>query len=345
MKKFYPILILFCFSQQLFAQCDLNPTVTPSNPILCPGGTDTLWTEEFESYQWLKGNNVISGATNQFYVVTESDLLEEFKAVVTEQDCTDTSAAVMVDGWVFLLPYVIQSGDLGYYDPQVDANVLCHGDTMILTMGLPYQVNVQWYDSGNPIPGATNADYFVTQNGSFTACGSPDVCPNYTDCMLIPINVFFGGQQATVINQNDTLFSTEAESYQWYLNGDLISGATDAFYVPTLSGDYAVGTTDQYNCSSISEPFNFIATGIDHDASSINIEIYPNPASDFVKIILTGNHLPRQNFLIQNELAQTVLSGTMTNEINIDISSLSNGIYFMQLGQEEINFITKIIKE
>src|SRR4030095_13559863 len=123
MKNFYLIIFLFCFTQHLFAQCELNPTVSPSDPILCPGGTDTHWTKEFESYQWLKGNNVISGATNQIYVVTESDLLKKFKVVVTQQDCTDTSESVLVDGWVFLLPFVIQSGDQGYYDPQLGANI------------------------------------------------------------------------------------------------------------------------------------------------------------------------------------------------------------------------------
>lgn len=341
MKNFFAFIIFIFVTKSLFAQCELNPTITPDAPILCPGGTDTLWTEEFESYQWLKGNNVISGATNQFYVVTESDVLKKFKVVVTDDDCTDTSASGLVDAWVFLLPDVIQSGDMGYFDPQLYANVLCAGDTMILTMGLPYQTNVQWYDNGNPISGATNADYYVTSNGSFTACGSPDICPNYTDCMLIPINVVFGGAQPAITMSNDTLFSTEAESYQWYLDGNAISGATDEFYAPTQSGDYTVGITDEFNCSNISEPFSFAATGLNSVESSF--EIFPNPANEFIKITLKGNQLSVKNFFIQNSRGEIVFSGMLKQETVINVSNFPGGMYL--LIADEGRMMKKFMKE
>lgn len=218
------------------AQCSFTPTVIPSQPILCPNANDTLWTQEYEAYQWYKNNNMIAGATNQFYVVTQNDILKQFKVAATLEGCTESSASVLVDSWVFLLPFVIQSGDLGYFDPNTLSFVLCKGDTMILEMGQPYVENVQWFDNGIPIPGATAPVFYVTESGSFTACGAPAVCPDYQDCMLIPIDVFFSSTPAPVITQsNDTLFSSSGVSYQWFFNGGIIPGAMSIFYEPALS--------------------------------------------------------------------------------------------------------------
>lgn len=345
MKRTFLLLLLIAASRTLLAQCEITPTVTPANPILCPGGTDTLWTEEYDTYQWLKGNNEIEGATNQYYVVTEADLLKKFKVEVTLDSCEGTSTAVLVDGWVFLLPYVIQTGDMGYYDPQLDANVLCHGDTMVLTMGLPYNVNVQWYDSVNPIPGATDVDLYVTENGSFTVCGAPEVCPNYTDCMLIPINVVFGGEQPTITWEDNALHSSEAESYQWYLNGDLIPGATNQNYEPTESGSYTVIITDQYNCSNVSEPYDYIATSAGDAASSSFFKVYPNPATDFLKIILNVSSSERQDYRLENQVGRTIFSGIITNEVTLDLSALPSGIYFLYVQDEGRNLMRKIIRQ
>jgi hypothetical protein len=272
------------------AQCTLTPTVVPTEVILCPNEDDTLFTESYDTYQWYKGNNAIAGATNQYYVVTENDLGKKFKVTVTLDTCIGTSSSVLVDGYAFLFPYIIQTGDLGYYDPQLGANILCEGDTMVLTMGLPYNTNVQWFDNNDPIAGATSTDFYATQSGSYTACGAPEVCPNFNSCEVIPINIIFGGIAATVSFQNDTLFSTPAASYQWVLDGSSVAGATNQFFVPAVSGAYAVTVTDQYNCSSISDPYEFIATSV-QTVNEKEFQLYPNPASEKINIQIQDGHV------------------------------------------------------
>jgi hypothetical protein len=54
---------------------------------------------------------------------------------------------------------------------------------------MPYDTNIQWYDNGNPIPGANNDTLFVTSAGSYTFSGAPSLCPNYIQNQFIPSDV------------------------------------------------------------------------------------------------------------------------------------------------------------
>ncbi|MEO6168097.1 MAG: T9SS type A sorting domain-containing protein [Chitinophagales bacterium] len=316
-----------------WAQCTFTPTVLPSQPILCPNATDTLWTQEYEAYQWYKGSNPIAGATNQFYIVTQDDVLKQFKVAATLEGCTENSASVLVDGWVFLLPYVIQSGDMGTFDPNTQSFVLCPGDTMILEMGQPYTENVQWFDNGVPIPGANGTIYYITESGSYTSCGAPSVCPDYQDCMLIPIDVLFSSTAQPVITlTNDTLFSTGATSYQWFLNGNIIPGATSIFYVPIIPGSYTVAIADTYGCGILSDPFSFIGTGTSIISKTpFLFSIFPNPAHDFLTLLIEGssedNYVVTITDLLGREMNVAVIPSGTFNKLEVDIKQFPKGNY------------------
>ncbi|MEP7319128.1 MAG: hypothetical protein ABI921_10310, partial [Panacibacter sp.] len=179
-------------SIKLQAQCSFTPLITPDDLILCPDAVDTLsTTEAFDTYQWYQNNKLIPGATSRYYKVNSyDDAATYFKVTVTRDGCTATSAKVLVDGWAFASPVIISGGN-GVYDPNRGATIVCPNDTLKLTYGLPYNQNVQWYDNYKPIPGATQQSYFVTEKGSFTVCGSPEVCPDFIQCELIPVDVFY----------------------------------------------------------------------------------------------------------------------------------------------------------
>lgn len=343
------LLIMIICQNYLAAQCTFTPTVVPGQPILCPNGSDTLWTQVYDSYQWYKNNNPVSGATNQFHVVTQSDMLKQFKVAATLDGCTENSASVLVDGWVFLLPYVIQSGDQGTFDPNTQSFMLCPGDTMILEMGQPYVENVQWFSNGQPIPGANNTIYYVTQSGSYTSCGAPSVCPDYQDCMLIPIQVVFSNTSQPVISQsNDTLFSTVAASYQWSLNGNNIPGATSQFYVPVNSGSYSVTISDNFNCSIASNIFNYVATGTTTPvAGQFSFSIFPNPASSHFYMLF--DHARKNDYIITitdllgiEVTAPLKVSGSLTN-VEINTSHLEKGNYLVRVSNEVKTSYSKLL--
>lgn len=259
MKKLLIILsaTIFIIADKASAQCNFTATITPKNPILCPNSSDTLYTERADAYQWLKNNNPIAGANKRYLIVHQNDVGSLIKVASTRNGCTDTSKRVLIDSYVFLLPYFIHSGDQGTYDPELNASVLCPKDTLILTLGSPYTENVQWYNAGKPIPGANKQSYYVTQNGSYTACGAPAVCPNYIACQNLAVNVVFDRPEARITERNDTLFANNSKTYQWFLFGKRILNATRSFYVPKIKGRYTVMTTDKYNCSAMSDAYTY----------------------------------------------------------------------------------------
>ncbi len=113
-------------------------------------------------------------------------------------------------------------------------------------------------------------------------------------------NFLFGGQDSVGTAYSDSIDESDnfellifvdgtANNYQWYINGDLISGATDSNYVvesalPDDSGEYTCQIT------------NSIATGLNLYSRPVNIHI--NPASSITDSEL--GTLPKKFSLNQN---------------------------------------------
>ncbi len=251
------ILLLSFYYTGVAAQCDFTPTIKPKQVILCPYTSDTLYTEKADAYQWYRGDEAIQGATKRFYVTRQKDVGYYIKVASTRNGCTAFSEPRLIDSYYFLLPFFVHSGDLGVYDPGRNATILCPGDTLILTLGNPYNTNVQWYNNGDTIPGATSQKFYVTENGSYTACGAPAVCPNYISCQNVAVNVIFEIPVATISEKNDTLFASDAKFFQWFLFGKKIPGATNQYYVPRVKGKYTVLTKTRFKCEAFSEPYFF----------------------------------------------------------------------------------------
>ncbi len=54
----------------------------------------------------------------------------------------------------------------------------------------------------------------------------------------------------TIVQSNDTLYSSSGNSYQWYTGGNAINGATNDFYLPSTEDYYTVVITDANGCSA-----------------------------------------------------------------------------------------------
>jgi hypothetical protein len=164
--------------------CAHNPTVTPDNLILCPNTTDTLWTQQYDSYKWYKDGNLIPNATNQYYVVSAfNDGGSMFKVEATLNNCTEISPEVLVDGWAFLPVTVITEGL---------QDTLCAGeDTLFLIMGMPYDTDIQWTKGGIDLPGENNDTLVVTTSGVYSVSGAPSTCPDYNQSLGLQLTYTF----------------------------------------------------------------------------------------------------------------------------------------------------------
>ncbi|HQV51475.1 MAG: PQQ-dependent sugar dehydrogenase [Flavobacteriales bacterium] len=135
-------------------------------------------------------------------------------------------------------------------------------------------------------------------------------------------------QDAPTVDQNtNTLTSSQATAYQWYLNGQAITGATDQTLDVVESGTYYVVATVGPNCQLASDTVEVIFNGIGGTVHT-SLEIYPNPAKE--RIVVNG--LPAMVTLIKlfdvsgrellNSSARSVNGSTTVN-----VSDISTGRY------------------
>lgn len=335
--------LLLSFSAS--AQCAFDPTITPTGIILCPNETDTLWTQQYDSYQWYRGANAIPGATNQYYVVDYfNDAGYNFRVEATLNSCTEISPPVLVDGWAFLPPFVMTAGDPGIIDQQgVQRN--CPGDTVLLILMQPYTQSIQWTDNGNPIPGATDDTLVVTQPGIYSVSGAPAVCPAYQQQLGVNIPIGFFPVQNPVISMQGSLLICSPSgmtSYQWYLNNAPVSGATSMTYQPLTSGVYSVLITDANGCSFMSAPMVYTVGMTDYDPSPV-VSAFPNPVQEELTIICNDYNAPFTVTL--TDLAGRVVLRerfAAANQVRLPVAQLENGCYLLAVSNEN-NAVIKTI--
>jgi hypothetical protein len=119
----------------------------------------------------------------------------------------------------------------------------------LLFVSEPTAIAYAWYFNGNPIVGANSSEHLpaspgvyhvIVQNGfnCFSTSNEYIICPN--------IAAQYSAASGVVS------VSGNYESYQWYYNGEVIDGATNAFYLITEFGTYTVMITTNYGCEVMS---------------------------------------------------------------------------------------------
>ncbi len=295
-----------------------NAVINPAGPIsICEGDTVILSaTNNFASYSWNPGNE--SSSTIQVY---ESGTFE-----VTVEDpnngCESTSAPVQVIVNTVIAPFIVPSGDTEF----------CQGESVSLSVEPGPYTSILWTS------GSTTPSIVVTQTGDY---GVTVIDANgCLDSTLAgsPIFIEVWDPQPIAQQQGDSVVVTNGpfNSYQWYLNGAPVPGATSSVYEPAVSGNYLCEVTDENGCIGTSFNVEFTFTGIVDLESIYHIEVYPNPtdASVFVNIVfdtqldavfelrdMTGRS-------VMNDKSLFNVSSTIQE---FDLTNVSAGMYYMNI--------------
>ncbi|NRA12145.1 MAG: T9SS type A sorting domain-containing protein [Crocinitomicaceae bacterium] len=135
----------------------------------------------------------------------------------------------------------------------------------------------------------------------------------------------------TTFQNGATLVANDVTGpYQWLdcdNNFAPISGATNQIFNATTPGNYAVAIS-QVICSDTSACLLVQSIGIEE---IINTEItaYPNPAVNSIEI---SGLTQQQNYSIYTMQGDELLKGSVSPNEKIDVSELTNGIYFLKIG-------------
>ena len=130
-------------------------------------------------------------------------------------------------------------------------------------------------------------------------------------------------------------------TYQWYLNGAIINGATSATYSPTVNGAYTVKVTNATGCTGTSATYNYIKTGIRGVViGSGRFDVYPNPSRGNVIIHaegVTGRDVTVACYNSAGQLVRTEIlkinNGSATQ--TFDWRDLAKGVYDIRMQTTE----------
>ncbi len=146
--------------------------------------------------------------------------------------------------------------------------------------------------------------------------------------------------------QYTTTGATNAESYIWEIQpaaaGTISGTGTTATVTWTLNWEGTAtirvkGYNEPCGEGEFSEGFEIacsICTGINEQADLTGIQIYPNPSNGRITVSF-DNNVGMTEISVMNMLNKVVFSDkseTMTGKtLNIDLSDLSKGVYFIKL--------------
>ncbi len=151
---------------------------------------------------------------------------------------------------------------------------------------------------------------------------------NYCDTSAVQtLDIFVADPMAIITVNGFELGTTSAfDSYQWYKDGQVINGATNATFIVTENGTYTVKGTDAHGCSDSSNAYQITNVSVGNvSAAATAIKIYPNPATSIVNVDIDGDI----DVIIENIDGKVVLHQKEAKQI--DISHLSAGIYLMNI--------------
>lgn len=148
---------------------------------------------------------------------------------------------------------------------------------------------------------------------------------------------------STTTSGNTLTAGATGATYQWIDCSDnsLIAGETDASFVATVSGDYAVIVNDG-NCTDTSACINVTLTSvINLNTDERTYQVYPNPTTD--NVIISNYHSGINHVAVMDLTGKIVLSFKPRAE-QIDLSTLHNGVYLIQISVDDRTVTQKLIK-
>ena len=310
----------------------VNPVVTPTVTISSTNTGDTICQNTVVNllavgtnggsnadYQWqLNGVNV--GNSNAYIAdpVHNGDVYQCI--ITTTAPCAtqlkDTSASITFTVNPYPVVAIISSSP---------THTVCVGDSTLLT--------------------ATGGSSYVWSNGDTTASlystgGTYDVTATSSyGCTAATAPVTLAPLPLTVdsiYQRGDSLVSGRSEFYQWYYDGNIISGAIGPVYVPGADGYYQVAIIDSNGCVDYSAVVLIAPAGISTITPSISVRMYPNPNSGIFTLEL-GDDV-QHTAIITDATGRVVGEGTVTHSRQFDLSSLADGLYYLHTAGSVVKF-------
>jgi len=139
-----------------------------------------------------------------------------------------------------------------------------------------------------------------------------------------------------------------AMSYQWYLDGNAIAGATAATYDWTTPGNYSVEIQQFDQCPSFTSNAEVIGTTVDENtATEFELSVFPNPAEDRVIVKTRASRYTAAQLSVMDMTGKVVYTSqeNLNGGLNLIAlnAKLSAGVYTVEIRSGESAQTTRLI--
>jgi len=322
-----------------------------------------LWVFDQDSlkYKWVHGSNLLNqpGVYGQLNVPSPANIPHSRDGAIL---FGDSLCNIYLFGGITRNPGAVTYNDVWKFTPDTSCIPCDIGLTVVASFTAPNQIcpgtctdfvnnsanatSFIWsFPGGSPSVSTDASPAGICYNTP----GSYDVTliaigPNGTDTITITnyIEVYPNPAAQGIMQSGDTLFANQgAVGYQWFFNGNLISGATDYFYVANSSGNYNVVATDSNDCEVEAVIYDVVAE-IQLAVPSSQVAIYPNPVINIL-YLMGSQHLENAEVIIYNLLGEIVQTEKLVAP-EINVSGLSEGMYWLEILSGEKNMRVRFSK-
>jgi len=302
------------------------PNADAGHDVTICGGSTNLLATGGTSYSWSPATGL--SCTNCPNPVASPSATTKYTVTVTGANGCSKNAFVTVN---ITTKITANAGS---------DSTICNGKSTMLNAsgGTGYS----WHPvTGLNNPNIANPVASPVTTTTYTVKVTSGTCTPDSDNVTITVNPL--PPIPTITANGTTLKSSASSGNQWYMDGNIIAGATSQFYTITQNGFYSVCVTNPNGCSSCSQDTS--STAINESLLDRNIDVFPNPTSGKFSLN-TSIYQQKTEMVIFNILSKMVYTGTLYGpRIEIDLSSQPKGAYFLELRNESGIYTKKVVIE
>ena len=358
----------------------ITPMVTPRVTVtsgldstVCAGSISTFLATPVNGgsapvYQWLiNGSNVGAGSTYS-YVAANGD---HVRAILTSSEACVTTPTATSGMTMTVIPYQAPTASIALFPDFTTCPGTPVTFTVTSTYGGPTPV-YSWIKNGTVQGAATTYTYIPNNNdivicmmGSSYRCRAADTIFSNdivlsVDSPMVPKITISATPGFVITGKIDTFVATvtrggSAPTYQWYLNGLVVPGATSDTYINTaVKNNDSVVCKATSTCGDLSGYQTVKVTvnpvGIRNVPSTAAINVSPNPNKGIftIKGTLTSGGDDEVNLEMTDVLGQVVYKATVMAKggvINekVSLNNLAAGMYLLSLHSGADNRVFHVV--
>jgi len=320
---------------------NLATIANTGNLGFCVGDSVKLYNANSSAnttYQWMLNSNTIVGATDSVLYANQAGTYSLY--AYDENGCENTSANVNTQ--TAALP-TINITTLG-------STTFCDYDSLILSDVTTPNYTYQWINGTSIISGATDTSLIVFSSGNYALIVTNNgICSDTSSFTNVIVNTS-PAIPTTTQNGLTLTCNTTGVQYQWYFEGNIISGANAQDYTAAQNGTYNVEITDGNSCSVMSADIVVNSVGLKNVVYKNELVVSPNPTNGSINIALefeNNSTISISLYDVMGKMIEYIVTNKEVNSReNIQYtlpSSLSNGVYFIKAKGGNFEKTTRIV--